>query len=71
MGTTLTFNRAVSDSITQSKFDVEVGRTNNGGDGPQMYLIVDGRSILLSHEDAAAFCEGVAQIAQYFSYKSE
>lgn len=68
--TTEYFNGQVTDDGSNEKREVhlEVGTTNFGGNGPQLYLNLDGAHVILSHEDAKAFCEGVAGVARYFQY---
>ncbi len=66
MGTTSYFEKEVKDSASEDSFAVEVGTTNFAGDGPQMFLKLGTSSLILNHEDAKAFCEGVEGVAHYF-----
>lgn len=68
MGTNVYYDDEVKDEINGKSFHLEVGTTGYAGNGPQMFLNVDGASILLSHKDAKAFCEAVTSVASYFSY---
>lgn len=47
---------------------VELGTTNYGGEGPQMYINFGESSLLLSHKDAKEFTEAVERVASYLSY---
>lgn len=71
MATTEYFNRTVTDAASDETATLEVGTSNYAGEGPQMYLNLNGESVLLSHEDAKAFCQAVSDVAFYFSYSKE
>lgn len=66
MGTTTYFEKEVKDSVDGEYKPLDVGKTNYAGEGPQMYLKLGSEYIILSHEDAKAFCEGVEGVAFYF-----
>ncbi len=66
MATDTYFEKIVTDAATGEEFALDVGKTNYAGEGPQMYLKLGDAHVILSHEDAKAFCEGVAAVARYF-----
>lgn len=68
MGTTSYFDKTVKDAAHGNEFNLEVGKTNFAGEGPQLYLKLGDSHMILSHDDAKEFCEGVADVARYFSY---
>ena len=68
MGTTEYFNQYVVDAATKKELQLEVGKTNYAGEGPQMYLKLGDSYVILSHEDAKAFSEGVASVGRYMGY---
>lgn len=68
MGTTAYFEEAVSDAATDQTRQVECGTTGLAGDGPQMYLKVDGRDVLFSHDTARKYCASVANVARHLGY---
>lgn len=68
MGTTTYFEKEVKDAANGEFLELDVGKTNFAGDGPQMYLKLGDSYVILSHEDAKAFCEGVEGVAGYFSH---
>ena len=68
MTTTTYFEKTVKDASTDKDVHVDVGTTNFVGEGPQMYLQVGDGYVILSHEDAKVFCEGVAATARYLGY---
>ncbi len=70
MGTTMYFgDRKITDAASEKGADLEVGTSGFAGNGPQMYLNLNGESVLLSHGDAEAFCQAIANVARYFGYK--
>lgn len=69
MGTTEYFNHYVADAVTKKEIHLEIGKTNYAGEGPQMYLKFGESQIILSHEDAKAFCEAVTSLEGYFGYQ--
>lgn len=69
MAATEYFNRQVDDAASEKTLHLELGRTNFAGEGPQMYLRLGNSEVILSHEDAKAFCEQVADVASYFGYQ--
>lgn len=69
MGTTTYFEKTVTDfADKKNKVDVELGTTNYGGEGPQMYVNFGNQSLLLSHRDAKAFAQAVDKVASYLGY---
>lgn len=68
MATNEYFNRTVTDAASDESATVEVGTSTFSGEGPQMYLNLNGESVLLSHDDAKALCEAVERVASYFGY---
>lgn len=72
MGTTMYFGgREITDAASGKGADLEVGTSGFAGNGPQMYMNLNGESVLLSHDDAEAFCQAVANVARYFRYKTD
>jgi hypothetical protein len=69
MATTEYFNRHVADAASDQVVRLEIGRTNFAGEGPQVYMKLGDSEVILSHEDAKAFCEQVADVASYFGYQ--
>ena len=70
MGTNMFFgNRSVLDSISDENVGLEIGTSGASGKGPQMYLNLNGESVLLSHDDAKDLCQAVSDIAHYLGYK--
>ncbi|AZO43531.1 hypothetical protein EJ076_21765 [Mesorhizobium sp. M7D.F.Ca.US.005.01.1.1] len=69
MGTITYFDKTVTDCVSKDKVPIEVGTTGYAGEGPQLYLNFDGKSIILSHQDAKEFCEAFSGIATYFAYQ--
>lgn len=69
MGTTQYFNKHVADGATDKEVHLEIGKTNFAGEGPQIYLTLGESHVILSHEDAKAFCEAVTSLEGYFSYQ--
>lgn len=69
MGTTEYYNKQVKDVVSGKSYDVEIGTSTFAGEGPQMYVNIDGASVLLSHEEATAFCQAVAKVSNYFGYE--
>lgn len=68
MGTTTYFEKDVKDAASGEVLELDVGKTNYAGEGPQMYLKLGNSYVILSHEDAKAFCEGVEGVAHYLGY---
>lgn len=68
MTTTTYFEKEIKDAASGELMELDVGKTNYAGDGPQMYLKLGDSHVILSHEDAKAFCEGVESVAFYFGY---
>ncbi|WP_322414329.1 hypothetical protein [Mesorhizobium huakuii] len=68
MGTTTYFDETVTDDATNDEFSVDIGTSGYAGNGPQMYLTFEGKTVIFSHKDAQAFCAAVSRIAGYFSY---
>ncbi len=69
MGTTTYFEKTVTDFVEKkNKVDVELGTTNYGGEGPQMYVNFGEQSLLLSHKDAKEFTDAVEKVASYLGY---
>jgi hypothetical protein len=68
MGTTAYFDKDVTDAATDKPLRLEVGTSGFAGNGPQLYLNLGESSVLLSHEDAKAFCEAVTKVEGYFGY---
>lgn len=69
MGTIMHFgNRKVVDNFSGKEVDLELGTSGAMGNGPQLYLNLNGQSICLSHEDAKVFCEAVDGVAKYLGY---
>lgn len=68
MATTSYFEKHVTDAATEKEIHLEIGRTNYAGEGPQIYLNLGGASVILSHEDAKAFCAAVDEVAGYFRH---
>lgn len=68
MATNEYFHEDVKCDGSSETFDVEVGTTSFAGNGHQLYLKIDGASVILPHEDAKEFCQAVARIASYFGY---
>ncbi|MBO9122514.1 MULTISPECIES: hypothetical protein [unclassified Rhizobium] len=69
MGTICYFEENVKDDADGEVHQLEIGTSGYGGNGPQLYLNLNGESVLLSHADAKKFCEAVDGIAGYFGYR--
>lgn len=69
MTTTTHFEKVVKDAGTDKEIGVDVGRTNFAGEGPQMYLKLGDSEVILSKDDAKAFCEAVAEVGSYFGFQ--
>ena len=70
MGTTQYFREEVKDSASDETFTLETGTSTFAGEGAQMYLNIDDKSILLSHEDAEAFIQKLTDMARYLGYNT-
>lgn len=68
MGTTAYFEQDVKDEADEKVHSLEIGTTGYAGNGPQVYLNLDGASVLLSHEDAKKFFAAVEGISGYLGY---
>ncbi|BCH27960.1 hypothetical protein MesoLjLb_77450 [Mesorhizobium sp. L-8-3] len=68
MGTIAYIDEEFRDVVGSGTVNIEVGTTGYAGEGPQMYVKVDDRSVILSHKDAAKLCEAFAGVATYLGY---
>ena len=69
MGTTTYFEDDVKDAAKGEFLHLDVGTTGFAGNGPQMYINLGGKGIILSHDDAKRLCDGIEGIAHYLGYR--
>lgn len=65
MATNEYYNEDVQDCGSNRFCKLQAGTTNYAGEGPQMYIRLNGQDVILSHEDARAFSEAVGNIGRY------
>lgn len=65
------FEKIAIDGATDKEVHIDVGTTNFAENGPQMYVQVGDGHVILSPEDAKAFCKAVAGVAHYFGYEQD
>lgn len=69
MTTTSYFDELVKDDSSSAEAHIEFGTTGYNGQGPQVYFNFGETGLILSHTDAAKFCQQVAAMAHYLGYK--
>jgi len=68
MGTISYFEETVVDATGRAEAALEFGTTGYAGNGPQLFIKWDEKSIILSHDDAKKLCDAVERISLYFGY---
>lgn len=73
MGTTMYFEGTLKDQFEKGgdEVDLEAGTTGFLSNGPQLYLKVDDKHVILDHETASKLCNALGRIGGYLGYGSE
>ncbi|MBP9233293.1 MAG: hypothetical protein KBF30_01390 [Hyphomonadaceae bacterium] len=70
MGTNMYFGgKPVNDCLSDKMMDLELGTSGAAGEGPQMYLALNGERVLLTERAAREFCQAASNVARYFAFK--
>lgn len=69
MATTMYLETTLRDKGDEAKaLDIEVGTSSYYSGERLLYLVVDGRTVILDHEAGKRLCEAFADIAGYLGY---
>lgn len=77
MATTMFFEKEIHDQDGKTSIEVEFGRSSfyagceldNGREGTDsIYLVVDGKTIIMDHETAKDFVNSAAEVGRYFGF---
>lgn len=69
MGTTTYLDGTLYDQGDKAKsLEIDVGTTSYYGAGKQLYLTVEGRTVILDHASARELCDAFASVAAYLGY---
>ncbi|WP_076486425.1 hypothetical protein [Rhodobacter aestuarii] len=73
MGTTTYFEGTIKDQWEKGGDQVflEAGTSGALGNGPQLYIKIDDKFLILDHETASKLCNALADIGTYLRYDSE
>ena len=64
MATTMYFEGTVKDKKRETSFEIEFGRSNYYGE-ESMYLLVDGKSVVMDREIFVKIAEGMNLLSHY------
>ncbi|CTP91039.1 MULTISPECIES: hypothetical protein [Xanthomonas] len=70
MATTMYFNKVVKDQEDDVSFDIELGRSSFYPDD-SIYLIIDGKSVIMDLATAKEFVNAVASVGRYHGMLEE
>jgi hypothetical protein len=72
MGTTVHFKETITDSARlESPLEIAIGTTTFTGQGPAMFLQVDGHGIILSEQDATRFLQAAVRVSHALGLPDE
>lgn len=67
MATTMFFEETLRDQGNECTLDVEFGRSSYY-DEDSIYIIVDGKTVIMSRDQAKRFVEAVVDVGSYFRF---